>query len=336
MTISLSHKNNTSKYSLKKIKPCGWILRPLFILLLLGSSAVSVAKERDRASKEEAQMVYYKEMIEWLKENFEHRANLLEKHTEKPFELPYEYQSSSLRDKKLRGWIETLQEKKLPKSEREKYSKEAEIHAKACLKELEKIRISLATAEALASKEWDKKMGAEGSSTEKGQIFGTDIDAEHLGVILDNSGSMTPYLERLKNEIARDFYQAYTVEVRGCDIDETFDFPWYFCMSDIYGNPFHPALYIPSVPQTVDFDISDLGADLFSAFSAMIDIIQTDTIYWFCDFKGEYDYSLVKKLSKKILDANVKLFVHTSDEDPPKEIEKLVKKSGGKVITVDF
>ncbi len=334
MESIFSNNESTSKL---KIENChGWLWCSFFIVLLLGSSVICDAKDKDRASKEETQMVHYKEMIEWFKENFEHRANLLEQHTGQPFDLSYQYQSSSSRDKKLRGWIETLQEKKLPKSEREKYSKEAEIHAKACLEELEQIRASLATAEALASKEWKKKTGSGESPEGKGQIFGTDIDAEQLGVILDNSGSMTPYLERLKEEISRDFSQAYTLEVKGCDIDETFDFPWYFCMSEIYGNPFHPALYISGIPQTVDFDMNDVRGDVPSAFTAMIDIIQTDTIYWFCDFNGEYDYSMVKKLTKKILDADVTLFVHTSDEDPPKEIEKLVEKSGGKVITVDF
>jgi len=309
----------------------GQVLLSAFFLL-----GVCEAKGEREPSKEEAQMVYYKEMIEWLKENFEYRAELLEKHTEKSFDLDYDYQSSSLKDEKLREWIGMLQERRLPKSQREKKLKEAEKHAKACLTELEKIRASLATAEALASKEWLKKEGVEKTDEIKGQIFGTDIDAEHLGVILDNSGSMEPYLDKLKAEIATDFSNAYTIEVRGCNLSESFNFPWYFCTSEIYGNPFHADLYIPSVPMSVDFDVSHVSNNVPGAFQAMIDIIQADVIYWFCDFNGEFDDDIMDDLSEKILKSKVTLFVHTSDEDPPREIAKLVKESGGKIIKKDF
>jgi len=54
----------------------------------------------------------------------------------------------------------------------------------------------------------------------KSQLFGTVVGDKKLGVIVDVSGSMQPYLERVMNEVLANFPTAEVVLVEGCGMEE--------------------------------------------------------------------------------------------------------------------
>lgn len=229
-------------------------------------------------------------------------------------------------DRKKKKLLEKLAEGRLS-------DRQANEHIAASLAEYERVRQQLEQLEKKAAAEWEPK--ATSPEIEKGNIYGTEIEADPLGVILDSSHSMTPYLEKLRAEISRDFSRAYFVEVNGCHLDRNEGVPWFYSAPAPGINPFTADRHIPKVPQINDSPYAEYTGwtrDLPSAIDCMVDLMKADVIYWFCDFDdGDHD-EVVKALARKILDKKVQLFVHTVARRPPALISLLAEKSGGSVI----
>ena len=154
----------------------------------------------------------------------------------------------------------------------------------------------------------------------EGKIYDTTLTSGRLSIILDNSPSMAPYLEKLRSEIFRDFSEAYFVEVDGCRLSRPSAYPWFFSGPVQGVNPFSAARHIPEVPHKDDMPYSTYirwTRDTAGAFHCMADLIQSDAIYWFADFQDSDSDSVVKPLARKILEKKIKLFVHTVDSRPP-------------------
>jgi len=144
---------------------------------------------------------------------------------------------------------------------------------------------------------------------------------------------MTPYLEKLRKEIAKDFSDAYIVEVNGCHLNREDGVPWFYSAPAYGVNPFTPDRHIPKVPMDSPYShFIGWTRALPSAIDAMVDLMDADAIYWFCDFDDRDSDRVVKRLARKILAKKIKLYTHTVDHRPPALISLLVEKSGGVAI----
>ncbi|MGJ8724382.1 MAG: hypothetical protein ACSHYB_07485 [Roseibacillus sp.] len=292
---------------------------------LISSPRLSMAKESTGRWSDESRIKYSGLLLSWLEHNFAERAKTLELHTGQECKLDYDYLTIG-DDRKKERLFEKFKEGGLS-------DRQANEHIERSLAEYEKVRRQLEEQEKKAAAEWKPKTTS--IKLEKGDIYGTGIEAGRLTVILDNSRSMTPYLEKLRTEISRDFSRAYFVEVNGCHLDRNDGVPWFYSAPAPGINPFTADRHIPKVPQLDDSPYSEyIGwtRELPSAIDCMIDLMKADVIYWFCDFDDDDNDAVVKALARKILDQKIRLFVHTVDRRPPTLISLLAEKSGGAVI----
>ncbi|MCW1926220.1 hypothetical protein OKA05_26925 [Luteolibacter arcticus] len=268
---------------------------------------------------------YTQRLFDWLKANFEKRADTLGNVGGTAFKLEYDYLAPS-DDKKRQRVFERFAEGRLA-------GKATEEHIKTCLTEFERIRKSLVAAEAIASAAW-KGGEAVGALTE-GRIYDSTISAARLTVVLDSSRSMTPYLEPLRKEITRDFANAYFVEVNGCQLSRPAACPWFYAAPVQGVNPFTPDRHIPQVPTVEDLPHATFirwTRDAPAALNCMVDLMKTDAIYWFCDFDDPDREEVIVEFGKKVLAQKTKLYAHTLDKKVPTLLSTLAERSGGQVV----
>ncbi|MEP2776425.1 MAG: hypothetical protein ABJQ29_16985 [Luteolibacter sp.] len=274
---------------------------------------------------DESRQEYCGLLIEWLRENFDRRAATLKNETGNDFDLGYDYLAPTEDRRKLR-MLDKFAEQRLSDSDTEE-------HVTAALREFESVRKRLAEAEAVASGNWVAKNREKASK--EGTIFDTQVTAGNLGVILDNSRSMQPYLEKLREEISKDFMDAYFVECNGCDLSYEARSPWFFSSYLEGMNPFSAELHIPAVPQWEDAPYSrfiSYTRDAPGALHCMSDMMEMDAVYWFCDFDDPVEDDVMRRIARSFMDRKVRLYVHTLDKRPPEMIQLLAEKSGGAVI----
>ena len=292
----------------------------LAFLLANGASADEATGKWDEKSIAD----YSQRLFDWLTANFAERANRVGAATPAGFKITYDYMAPA-EDRQRRRVFEKFREGSLAE-------KAAEKHIEACLKEFERVRLELAAAEAVAAAGWK----ADGDGAEKeGRIYDSTLTAARLTVVLDNSPSMAPYLEKLRQEISRDFPNAYFVEVNGCSMNRPATCPWYFSAPTVWANPFSPERHIPKVPTLADRPHATFISWTRSATSAldcMVDLMRADAIYWFCDFDDPTDDTVIRQFARKVMDKKVKLFVHTVDRRAPELLATLTEKSGGKTV----
>jgi hypothetical protein len=301
-----------------------WIQLASSSLPLWGATR-SLARESTGSWDDENIVEYTIKLFDWLKGNFESRAKELSLHNDTPFVLPYDYLAPTDDSKKLR-MLEKFAEARLS-------NRATEEHIQLSLEEFEKVRASLASAEAKAAKTWVPSNDA--ITIKNGRVFDSTISAGRLSVVLDNSPSMTPYLEKLRDEITNEFASAYFVEVGGCQMSRDPTSPWFFSAPAQGVNPFTPDRFIPAVPSASDRPYSRyLGwtRDCPGALMAMADLMHSDAIYWFCDFDDSSHDEVIRRVARNLMEKKVKLYVHTLDKRPPELIATLAERSGGEVI----
>jgi len=64
----------------------------------------------------------------------------------------------------------------------------------------------------------------------------------------------------------------------------------------------------------------------------MVDLMQSDAIYWFCDFDDPHDDNVIRQIARNVRDKKARLYVHTLARRPPDLIKLLAEKSGGAVM----
>ncbi|MCW1885714.1 hypothetical protein OKA04_13320 [Luteolibacter flavescens] len=268
---------------------------------------------------------YTQLLFDWLKANFKKRAATLGNAGGTAFKLEYDYMATT-EDKKRQRIFERFAEGRLS-------DKAAEEHITTCLTEFERVRASLAAAEAVAAAAW--KDDPDEAVAREGRIYDSTISAARLTVVLDSSRSMKPYLDPLRKEITRDFSSAYFVEVDGCALTKVAACPWYYAAPVDGVNPFTPDRHIPKVPTTKDLPHSTYirwTRDAPAALECMVDLMKTDALYWFCDFDDDTREENIIQLGKKLLAQKTKLYVHTLDKKVPNLIATLAERSGGQVV----
>jgi hypothetical protein len=267
---------------------------------------------------------YSQRLIDWLKEDFEERANLLRNAGQPDFKLNYGYLAPTEERSRLRTF-EKFREGDLSETAAEK-------HIEACLTDFQKVLSELAAAEAIAAPGWKEPTDV---TQKEGRIYDSILAAARLAVVLDNSRSMTPYLPKLREEISRDFPDAYFVEVNGCALHRPATCPWFFSGPTVWANPFSPERHIPKIPTMKDRPHSafiNWTRSATSALESMVDLMRADAIYWFCDFDDPTDDAIIREFARKVIDKKVKLFIHTVDKRAPELLATLAEKSGGKVV----
>jgi hypothetical protein len=151
--------------------------------------------------------------------------------------------------------------------------------------------------------------GFQGSNI--GRLF---VKAKKLGVILDNSGSMSEYLEDLRLEIRRGFKGSVVSEVWGCRLEaisEQRD-------SIIPGLIYHdPAAVMKAVRKLVERD-------------------KVDAIYWFTDLRDGETAKALNELEEYLnvnggMNSRVKFYVRSIADEPSKELAEVIRRSGGQV-----
>lgn len=290
-----------------------------------GLAGRSVAAEGTGRWDDQSIAEYTQKLFDWLKADFAQRASAVVGETGAGFTLEYDYMALTTDRARLRVF-EKFRAGKLA-------DKAGEKHIETCLAEFERVRKSLAAAEAVAMGTW--KSSDEGEAQKEGKIYDSTVTAARLTVVLDNSRSMTPYLAALRAEITRDFSAAYFVEVNGCSMDRVAACPWFYCAPSSRVNPFSPERHIPQVPTLAERPHSAFigwTRDAPSALECMVDLMRTDAIYWFCDFDDPTDERVIKELARKVVARKAKFYVHTLGKRVPPLLATLAEMSGGQVV----
>lgn len=121
-------------------------------------------------------------------------------------------------------------------------------------------------------------------------ISGITVRSENLGVLLDRSGSMTPYLQPLRDEIAKDFPTAHFRECVGCALD-----------------------WSPGGREQVLLFMEDL-----------VIVEKVDAIYWFSDLRDPITPAGLFRLSELRNRGKTRLFALSVDREPPRELEEQI------------
>ncbi|MDB4323547.1 DUF3379 domain-containing protein [Akkermansiaceae bacterium] len=206
-----------------------------------------------------------------------------------------------------------------------------------------------------------KNLPAEGVSKNSikeytAKVLGEAVIASQIGVILDSSPSMKEYVEKLRTEISEQFRYSYFVEVEECAIDRPQGLwsrlgrnikihpkssvmvrsaPWFYADPSPHLNPFLPNWHSPkdlSVLKSLDscyVEWPALSRHSNSAFLAMIDLLDVDSIFWFSDFEDDVDEKMNNILVTLMKEKGIRLYLVSVDNKPSKMFRDYAKESGG-------
>ena len=296
---------------------------------LSASSSLHAIEEAGGGWDEKWINIYTNDLVTWFKQDFSKRAALVENTLGAPVPLNYNYFAEPLSGKNA-AFMRDFLEGSLP-------AVASTRHIKAWLKDLENVRAALASKEADAFPKWKQPEDAAEPAMLTGKVYETAINSRNLGVVLDNSNSMLPYLDKVRAEISREFSGACFVEVNGCQMWRgTVPAPWFYASAVAHLNPFAPERHCPAIPQVLDK--AELAAaqkkdrqfyytrpyqlcwnwkhDAASALLAMVQLMKVDAIYWFTDFDDPIDDAVLKTVATPLLAAKVKLYATRSRLSP--------------------
>lgn len=120
--------------------------------------------------------------------------------------------------------------------------------------------------------------GASGGASAGKNVGGMFVKGGSLGVILDVSGSMTSYLESLRQEISTQFANAVFLEVNGCDL-----------------SPLHDTDLDPGA-----VNVGPKRSSVMEAVRELVEVNNVDSIYWFCDLQDYRSEEALQQLSELI------------------------------------
>jgi hypothetical protein len=214
------------------------------------------------------------------------------------------------------------------------------------LAELEAARKILAKAEKPAAAAWDKefpkgKKPVELPKETTAFIYEIEVIARKLGVILDVSPSMRKALPAVRAEITARFPGARFVEVDGCALKKQVASwgpyaEWFYASPLEERNPFDQRWFLPGIPQNdIHYHMVAWERDTFAAFRGLIDLMEVDAIYWFCDFDDEAEPAIVRELGNILSKKKVKLYAHSSKSDPVPALGTIIKHSSGVLTKAD-
>lgn len=142
-------------------------------------------------------------------------------------------------------------------------------------------------------------------------IGGMFVRSKKLGVILDVSPSMSPFLDALRVEIRQNFRGSVFREVKGCDLAAT----------------------TGRVPGFMTFN--DPTATV-AAVKELVEEHRVDAVYWFCDLQDSESDAALKELEELLRirlpgQQSVRFYVRSLDEKPSKGLGSIIERSGGEL-----
>ena len=142
-------------------------------------------------------------------------------------------------------------------------------------------------------------------------IGGMMIRSKKLGVVLDSSPSMTPYLPALRAEIRRNFRGSIFREIKGCTLAAT----------NGRDNTSIVTFYDP--------------AAVMMGIKELVTEHRIDALYWFCDLQDQQTEAALDELEKLLGGSfpgqRVRFYVRSVDLKPSKRLADIIDRSGGEV-----
>lgn len=212
-----------------------------------------------------------------------------------------------------------------------------------------------------------------GPSPFAGVMFGNEIKAESIGVVLDVSGSMVPHLPKVIAELDRVAAGSPLILYVGCGIAEgrpkSKSFPTVDIDSGIsrrferFWRLNHDMEYKPNktledgsakidvdfsrpMPQEAVYKILSTRPNTYYldyegvqfAWGALLckPIKDVEAVYWFADFQDSVDGEEAKKVARKLRGNKQKLYIQVSGKGPnvPVIQEEMIKPTDGGIIEV--
>ncbi|MDF1754210.1 MAG: hypothetical protein P1U89_15605 [Verrucomicrobiales bacterium] len=209
------------------------------------------------------------------------------------------------------------------------------------LKDMSKVAKPIFKAESKAMQAWKKEKKARSNwtmippnqnSNNEGyrseEVFGTMVEARNLGVVLDISPSMAPYLSTVRNEISEKFPRAVYVETEGSFVLENDVNRWWWAEPSGAANPFQPLFFHDPIEVSEPHQAAwDAMRDAGAAILAMAEFGGLDAIYWFTDLDDPY--LGMAEFCERLEKNGVKIYVHLQKGRAPSELGKLANSSGG-------
>lgn len=212
-----------------------------------------------------------------------------------------------------------------------------------------------------------------GAGTGTVMMFGKQISARKIAVVMDVSRSMTRYLPEVVKELKKVGRDSALILYFGCwlspikDLEkvqpvggEAFDRFWQHWQGKTdfttLGKDYHMMKYDPKMPMPLEDvykqvakrketyfidrydDPKNRSTSIMSALLAK-EIRDADTLYWFADFMDRIDDEAAAEVVKKLRARNRKLFIHAPNDRGPsltKVKEKMVDPLGGEAIILDI
>ncbi|MCM8526846.1 MAG: hypothetical protein NE327_10040 [Lentisphaeraceae bacterium] len=141
--------------------------------------------------------------------------------------------------------------------------------------------------------------------TESAEFGGYTIMTASLGVILDNSGSMTQHLPKLRKKIEDKFKKSAFIEVTGCSLSETDG-------------------------EKIDLETAKLST--VAAIKYLVNEKGVDTIYWFSDLNDPQSEKALEELKFFFYKNLITFYISSVDLKPSDELKDLIEETGGKVL----
>ncbi|MDR1190468.1 MAG: hypothetical protein LBK60_02240 [Verrucomicrobiales bacterium] len=190
-----------------------------------------------------------------------------------------------------------------------------------------------------------------------GQIFGTQVEAGKLGVIIDYSGSARPFLGKVYADIERSFKDAVIVLTHGCGIKDPAG-----TNIKVSVEKFTKGRLAQRMQFYVDRSIQrkDGAEKMFEALLARKDVYYVncngstksisdihmthfafaelfkrgvDTVYWFSDFMDAIDSAPAQKLLEEIKARNIRVYINNftglTANEGMKFARQLTRETGG-------
>lgn len=139
-----------------------------------------------------------------------------------------------------------------------------------------------------------------GETMKRGEIAGLNVQANQLGVLLDISGSMSRYLDRLRGQIQGQFSEAKYLECPGCSLGTG--------------------------------KIQGQAQDVLPHIEGLLDA-GCDAIFWFCDLQDRRRAEGIATLESLLSSNNAKLYVRSLDKQADQDLLSVINTSGGEFKT---
>jgi hypothetical protein len=212
------------------------------------------------------------------------------------------------------------------------------------------------------------KVSAEVAKLTVGKIFGTEVAAKKLGVIIDVSGSAHPYLLPVLADVQKNFPDAVIILAMGCGMVDGAPAPKILDYTTAVPDPVKDSRLKKDGPEYQQWGRTSLAQinwaktrgskyeRLFDELKARGNVYciyggdtgvtqyafkelykhQVDTIYWFADFDDAIQDNAAKKVLSDVKNRSIKVIAQNFSGDPNKKgmkcAKELTKETGGTLV----